>query len=186
MNKRTIIFAIKSVLLATVLVLLVFWINNLYKSFLVTLPNFEKAIIDDVLPGISEDYMYVIYEGEVLNLESEPKIVDGEIYLPINFVIEKLNDHFYWDENEEILTYTTRDEVIRMRTDDLTYFVNNEPLTLNLPITTFDDGVAYLPVQLLLMFSDYQFTYNDTIDLLMIDDLTMNHTYILKNLWFHR
>jgi hypothetical protein len=131
MNKKTIIFAIKSVLLATILVLIVFWISNLYQSFLITLPNFEKAIIDDVLPGISEDYMYVIYEGEILDLENEPKIVDEEIYLPVEFVIDKLNDHFYWDDNEQTLTYTTRDEVIRMKTDELTYFVNNEPLTLS-------------------------------------------------------
>jgi len=181
MKKRTIIFAIKSVLLATVLVLLVFWISNLYQSFLITLPNFEKAIIDDILPGISEDYMYVIYEGDILKLEVEPQVIDGEIYLPVEFVIEKLNDHFYWDDKEQILTYTTRDEVIRMRTDELTYFVNNEPLTLNLPITTFEDGIAYMPVQLLLMFSKYEFTYNETIDLLMIDDLKVSHTYIHPN-----
>lgn len=176
-KKYTIIFAVKAAIVAVLVIAVILWLSSLYRSFLTSLPNFEKAIIDDVLPGISQDYMYVIYEGEILDLDTEPIIKEDHIYLPLQFVIDKLNDNFYWDETEHVLTYTSYNEVIRMKTDELTYYVNNEPLTLQLPITTFGEGEPYMPVSLLLKFSQYRFTYNRTIDLLMIDDLTIDHTY---------
>lgn len=37
---------------------------------------------------------------------------DGQIYLPVDWVNEHLNQRFYWDENEELLVYTLPDAVV--------------------------------------------------------------------------
>lgn len=51
-------------------------------------------------------------------LDSEPEheytaaAYDGEVYLPYEYVFDKLNERFYWNENEQLLTYTLPDEVL--------------------------------------------------------------------------
>lgn len=178
MKKQTIIFIIKMVILTIFLVFLVNWSVAQYRSFVAELPNFERAIVDDFLPGISEDYTYVVFEDEIMTLENEILVKEGDIYLPLDFVNQHLNDHFFWDDKEQVLTYTTKNEVIRMRTDELTYYVNNEPLDLQMPITFFESDLPYIPVETLLLFSDYDFTYNESLDLVMIDNPQNDQTYI--------
>lgn len=141
------------------------------------LPSFQKEDIGSIYEGIHEDYTYVIFEDQPLNLTHYPKIIEDQMYLPIDFVIQYLNPNFYWDEQEETLTYTTLNDVIRMKTDELTYFVNEEPQTLNLPVRIFEDQVAYIPSDLLNQFSEYTMSYSKDLDLLMIDDPSKEATY---------
>lgn len=141
------------------------------------LPSFQKEDISALYNGIHEDYTYVLLEEQPIVLDNYPKIIDNQIYLPIDFVIQYLNPNFYWDAQENTLTYTTLNSVIRMKTDELTYFVNDAPLTLNLPVRVLEDQVAYIPSELLKQFSAYTFSYNSELDLLMIDDETQDANY---------
>lgn len=141
------------------------------------LPSFEKADIGTIYEGIHEGYTYVLLEDQSMRLDHYPKQIDGKMYLPIDFVIQHLNPNFYWDSKENVLTYTTVNDVIRMKTDALTYFVNDEPLTLNLPVLVLEDSMAYIPSEVLNQFSDFTLTYNEEVDLLMIDDDSKDATY---------
>ncbi len=151
-----------------------------YKGYLKVvewLPSFQKTDIGHIYEGIHDDYTFVLLEDQPLVLDHYPKMVEDKIYLPIDFVIAYLNPNFFWDANENTLTYTTLNDVIRMKTDELTYFVNDEPLTLNLPIRVFEDGVGYIPSDLLNQFSDYEMAYSQELDLLTIDDRAISSTF---------
>lgn len=140
------------------------------------LPSFEQASQDAVLPGLSEDYIFVLFEDKPLELENYP-VMKEQLYLPIEFIISYIDDNFYWDEAEDTLTYTTYKDVIRMKTDELDYFVNDTPMKLEIPVTRMENGVAYMPLSLLQKFTTLKFTYSQATDLLMIDDPSLDHTY---------
>jgi spore germination protein YaaH len=176
MKKRRLFTAIKVVIIISIIAVVLVNGKKTLDEFMMTLPNFEQANVEEVFIGIENDYTYVLLEDEILELETYPKMVEDKLYIPIDFVIERLNDNFFWDGEEQILTYTTKEEVIRMETDELTYYVNNEPLELNMPIVLFDEN-PFIPVELLHEFCEYDFTYNNDLDLLMIDDLSQNTTY---------
>lgn len=175
--RKNVIKILKFIFVIGLIIGLLFFGIEGYKELKSILPSFQKEDITELMPGIDEDYTYVIFEDKLMELTHYPKIVDEKIYLPIDFVIGYLNPNFYWDEAEKTLTYTTNNDVIRMKTDDITYFVNDEPLNLNFPILELEDNMAYIPSDLLNKFSQYELTYNKELDLLMIDDSTKDATY---------
>ncbi len=67
------------------------------------------------------------------------------------------------------MTYTTQEDVIRMRTDELTYTVNDEPIRIEIGMTEFD-GEAYLPLSLVQKFSHHDFIHNEEYHVLQIKD----------------
>lgn len=120
-------------------------------------------------PEASGERLEVIVDGDHVEPAHYPKYVDGTLYIPADLVIEYMNDQFFYDTEEGVLTYTTMDDVIRMRTDELTYTVNDEPLKLTIGMTTFDD-MAYLPVSLLQKFVHHDFILGETYHTLQIED----------------
>ena len=37
---------------------------------------------------------------------------DGQVYLPVNWVNEHLNERFYWDEGEKLLVYALPESIV--------------------------------------------------------------------------
>lgn len=174
MKKKALIIVIKSILIIFALIFVGFWGIKGIQKLKMLFPAYQKAEASRLYEGIEEDYTYVIFEDKALQLAHYPVIQDEKIYLPIDFVIEYLNPNFYWDENESTLTYTTSQDVIRMKSDELDYFVNDEPLKLNIPIIELENKMAYIPRSLLDKFCKYDMSYNTQLDLLIIDDLKNN------------
>ena len=147
-----------------------------YRYILEKLPNFERASLAEIIPNIEAETMSVIIEDEPVLLDYYPKMVDGQIYLPVDLVNLYIDPYFYWDENEKTLTYTTKNNVIRMNSEELTYFVNSKPLQLDIPISTFDTATAYIPISLILDFCNVSFVYNEALDLLILDYTDKEYT----------
>lgn len=169
MKKKIILLIIKIIFYIAFFTALIILGFKGYKFIKSWLPSFEKASLESVFEGISEDYTYFIVEGAPVVMENPPMIIEGKIYLPVDYVINNMNSNFYWDFAEGILTYTTKEDVIRMKTDELTYYVNDTPLELKLPIL-MENQVAYIPVDIIKKFSAFEFTYNENLDLLMMDN----------------
>jgi len=165
----TIIFRI-TIISAFIILLSVFLLKG-FAKLRELFPGYEKAHASEIFEGIEEDYTYVVFEDQPIVLNHYPVILENKIYLPIDFVIEYLNPNFYWDEKESTLTYTTTQDVVRMKSDELNYFVNDEPLRLNMPIIQMEDSSGYIPLDLLGKFCTYSVKYNEELDLLIIDDV---------------
>lgn len=159
----------KSIKIVMVLVLITLIGFLAYQYIIDLLPNFEQARMEEILPNYQKGRISVIVEDENIKTNYSPEFVDEVLYLPVDLLNEFIDPYYYWDEKEVTLTYTTENKVIRMKNDDLTYFVNNEPLQLDMPIKTFDTDMAYVPINLVMQFSQIESEYNKDLNILTID-----------------
>ncbi len=134
-----------------------------------TLPTNETATLDEILPYYNKGKISVIMEDENIDARYTPKVHEDNIYLPVDLVNTYIDPYYYWDEKEGALTYTTNNQVIRMKSEELAYFVNSVPLELDMPIMTFDTDMAYVPMEIIQGFSDLQYSFNEEKGILVID-----------------
>lgn len=155
------------------------WMIEVSDNKQALLPNMSYEEVDNLLPGLSEQWLLPIMENEILVLNQNPVVANDVVYLPVQFVIDYFDDNFYWDPIDKVLTYTTVNEVIRMRTADLTYYVNDEPLRLNIPILELVEGIPFMPLSLVEKFSHHKFYPNLDLGTLVIEDLSLDSQYSL-------
>ncbi len=109
--------------------------NNVYKAFF--MPN------DTVVPAFEEGGLHLVIEGDLIISKDPPKVEDGEILLPMDVIRTHIDPYIYWDDNLKKVTITTANRVIRMKTGSLDAFVNNKPITLNIP---FNPSLSFLKI----------------------------------------
>lgn len=92
-----------------------------------------------------------IREGQVailLNsqLQEETGIYeDGRVYLPVSWVNRQVNQRFYWDKGEGLLSYALPDRIV---------YADADTQGEGGPLLTVKDGEAYLSLGLILNYSD--------------------------------
>lgn len=122
------------------------------------LPNFNKANYKEFL-GLEENEVMVLFNNDYIKLENKIKKEDGQIFLPVDFIKNYIDPYIFWDKEENKLTITNEKNVIRMKTKELEYFINNKPLNLDIPIRNIND-IAYIPYRFLKDFySDFNFEF---------------------------
>ena len=60
--------------------------------------------------GIKDGQVALILDNQVQ--EEKGIYEDGQVYLPVNWVNEHLNERFYWDEGEKLLVYALPDSIV--------------------------------------------------------------------------
>ncbi|ABN54093.1 MAG TPA: glycoside hydrolase [Hungateiclostridium thermocellum] len=123
---------------------------------------------DEVVPAFAEGELVLVVEGEKVLSKNSPKILEGEVLLPFDIVKEYFDPHIFWDEALGKVTITTKDRVIRMKTDKLDAIVNNQPITLNIPVTVEND-VVYIPIEFLAEFYGIEVSYVEKSNVVIID-----------------
>lgn len=113
-----------------------------------------------------ENQIAVIYEDEIISTQAA--IIDSQTYLSINVLKDYIDDSIFWDENENTLTITTNNKVIRMKTEDLLYYVNSKPLDLDFPVYQIDE-LSYVPTKMLEELYPIKTTYYVTNNILILD-----------------
>ena len=108
------------------------------------MPNFKVVDYYEYHENLDKSKINIMLEDKFLGAEYSPVMENGEIYLPVEFLKEHVDKYIYWDNKTKRLTITNEHNVIRMNTDDLTYYVNSRPMTLNLALY-YMDGTAYMP-----------------------------------------
>ena len=61
--------------------------------------------------GIVGDRVAILLDNNLVE-DHKARYIDGEVYLPIDWVNDILNEKFYWDSTEKILVYTLPEEII--------------------------------------------------------------------------
>lgn len=106
--------------------------------WLQSLPNSER-----VLPYPTGIALPISYQGEWMEVSA--RIEDGQIYVPLDLVNQWVEPDLVWDEGTSSVIFTATEKVVRMETDQLTAYVNDEPTPLRYPITKVDQ-VVYVPM----------------------------------------
>ena len=151
MSKGRIIFSL------IIIVLLIF--GGAFAYFY-TRPNQE------VVPAFDYEKLNLVIGDEIIN--QEIYIEYNEILLPMKVIKEYFDPNIWWDDNLNKVTITTKDKLIRMRTDDLEAFVNQEPVTLNIPVTE-KKGEIYIPIEFLSDLYDLNINYFEDKNVVLID-----------------
>ena len=86
--------------------------------------------------------------------EGNALFLENEIYIPVEFLKEQIDEHIFYDVPSKSMIITSKTKVIYMPTDSLTYYVNEEPIQLNMPILIDQNGEFYLALDLILPYYD--------------------------------
>jgi len=96
----------------------------------------------------------VFHAGTMLE---DPAAGSGDgLMLTLETVRQLFDPYLYHEPSTDSVILTTADKVVRMKTDQLTAFVNEEPVQLAFPLTVVDDEL-YVPLAVLEPY--YRFTW---------------------------
>ena len=102
------------------------------------------------------DRPYLVYLAEI---QEFPVIIENkEPYIPLSFIKEQIDPNVYWDESG-VMVVTTKDKVIKLKTDSLTAYVNRHPAPLQFPVILVDEE-PYVPSNTLQALYPVSTTYN--------------------------
>ena len=90
--------------------------------------------------------------------EGNALFIKNEIYIPVAFLMEQIDEHIFYDEPSKAIIITTQNKVIYMPIDSLTYFVNEEPIQLKMPSLIDQNGEYYIALDLILPYYEIQYS----------------------------
>ena len=93
-----------------------------------------------------------------LNSEREEGVkgryIDGQVYLPVDWVDEAVNERFYWDEENSQLIYTLPDQIV---------YANEETMgSSGKPLLVQQDGTVWLLSSLVSAYTNVRIETFDT------------------------
>ena len=119
-------------------------------------PN-EEHIAPAEVYSVPAGEAYVTFWQE--RYEKNALLANGGVYLDLETVLTHINEDFYYDEKELVLSYTTPDEIIRAYPMEPVYYSNKTTVSLgSAPIMT-KGGVPYVSLEFAALFSDMTYTF---------------------------
>lgn len=106
---------------------------------------------------VAPDEAVVLLENEIYG--ERALIRDGGIYLTLDTIDSILNDEFYLDEAEQLLSYTLPTELIRVEEGQEFYYSNEEVCSLEHPILIKLSDVYYLSLEFTALFSNMTYDF---------------------------
>ena len=133
-----------------------------------TIYYFNYMPNDSVVAAFETDGLNLVVEGEIVYSKNPPKVIDQEILLPIEVVKKYFDENIYWDDNLKKVTITTKDKLIRMKTNELEAMVNNKPVNLNIPAVE-ENGEVFIPIEFLSDLYNIDINYLNEQNVIIID-----------------
>ncbi|MFP7298096.1 glycosyl hydrolase family 18 protein [Neobacillus niacini] len=136
-------------------------------GLLIAIVMIASSILFLLYPFASKDMAeYFTKENPILfeGTQEGNAVVEGDsIFLPLSFMQEHIDDSIIFDEKSKSIIITTKDKVIQMPTDSLTFFVNQKPVNLQVSPIISKEGQIFVAIEPLLSFYPIQYTVlNDT------------------------
>lgn len=95
--------------------------------------------------GVSGDQVAILLDNELVETVTG-RYADGEVYLPLTWVNNELNEKFYWDDQEKQLIYTLPESIVYADSDTLGS--NGKPLLIE------QEEEVWLMTGLILTYTD--------------------------------
>jgi spore germination protein YaaH len=123
-------------------------------------PSKEIMELKDYYP-VEDTQVLVILQNEVY--DKKGLLINGRVYIDYDTVVKEFNHRFYWDYNENMLTYTTPDEIIQTEVHSSGYAVTKSTIKTNVaydyPIVEVFADQVYLSLDFVKKYSDLTFEY---------------------------
>ncbi len=141
-------------------------------------PSDEKMELTDYYP-VGDKEVLVILQNEIY--EKKGLLINNRVYIDYDTVVDEFNHRFYWDTNENILTYTTPTEIIRSQAGTNVYSVTKSMIETQFkadaPIVEVFVDKVYLSLDFVQSYSDLRFTFHKTPNRVVIDYIWGDYLY---------
>lgn len=104
---------------------------------------------------VKGDEIVVVLQNKIH--DTKGILINDQVYIDYKTVSEQLNARFYWDENENILIFTTPTEVIKSEAGSKDYYINKSKNSVEYPITKVDGGNVYIAIDFIQNYSDLKY-----------------------------
>ena len=103
-----------------------------------------------------EKQIAVVLQGNLVN--DRGILEDGHIYVDYQLVKRELNKRFYWDNNENILIYTTPKDVIRADVGSAEYYETKVKKAFDHTIVKANGSYVYVSLDFVKQFSNLEYS----------------------------
>lgn len=103
----------------------------------------------------SDDAVPIILAEEVM--EDQALVRDGVFYFSLDTVNEYLNKRFYHDKVENLILFTTPDELYQIPQDSKEYTINDEGKSFGLPIFVMSGDKPYIAVEFVKGYANFEY-----------------------------
>lgn len=94
------------------------------------------------------------------SLVEEKALVDnGQVYLEYSFVKANIDDKFYWDNNENVLIYTTPTDIIKADLGSGEYYVSKTKNETDYTIVKVIGSKTYIAMEYIMLYSNVEYSY---------------------------
>lgn len=138
-------------------IILIILLSSLVKRYI---PTKETEDLNDYYGITAEDDLAVILDN--VQQEIQGKYLDGVIYLDYDMVQGQLNERFYWDENENLLLYTTAKDVITVPEGSSEYTISKEKNSESYVIARADGDKKYVALDFVEKYTNIAHEYYDS------------------------
>lgn len=141
-------------------------------------PSKEKMLLTDYYPTEASE-VTIILQNEIYDRKG--LLIGDRVYVDYATVAEQFNYRFYWDSNENMLTYTTPTEVIRAGAGVNEYTVTKSTIETafasEYPIVEVFADQVYLSLDFVEQYSDLNFQFYSTPNRVVINYLWGDYLY---------
>lgn len=122
-------------------------------------PSKERMKLSDYYKVSKEEFL-ILQENHLY--ESKGRVIDGVLYLDYETVTNLINHRFYWDANENILSYTTPTEVTKTSLGTNVYSTGKNESKTEYPIVKLEEDTVYIALDYVKLFSNVEYSYEES------------------------
>ena len=135
---------------------------------IIAITSFTKALTPSREVMQLTDYYHVADQEVLLIMQNElyekkGRLINDKVYIDYDTVTTFFNHRFYWDDNENILTYTTPDEIIRAKSGSKKYSVIKNMISTDTdvdnPIVEVYADQVYISLDFVKQYSDFNYAF---------------------------
>lgn len=112
------------------------------------------------VPALADGELGVILDGEPIEFDVQPQIINGRTMVPMRKIFETLGASVEWDGNARKITATRQDKTVVMYIDNTIFSVNGKPITLDVP-PQIVEGRTLVPVRAIAESFDIYVIWDD-------------------------
>ena len=117
----------------------------------------ERADLNQYFGVAGGEEAAVILNDELI--ETKAFYREGQCYLPIDFVNENINNHFYYDVAEGLVLFTTDYDKVTAQVGSTDYTLSNTFTSEGYVLTVAANDTVYLAADFVRKFSNFSYRY---------------------------
>ncbi len=144
-----------------IIMVIVFIIGTIIEKYTPSDKKVSEDKINDMyyVTGDNKDEISIVLQDEIVE---DKAVKDNDtVYLNINFIKKYFDDRYYWDNTENVLLYTTPNDVIRSDVGTQEYYVTKAKNNVDYVIVKTDGTNVYVALDFVVLFSNVQYKYYD-------------------------